>query len=176
MSEVPAYTHVLFQAVYVFCVCYAIVSDFTRLTIPNWIPVALVVAFAPFALLYIDAGALLRHLYVAGAVFVLGVGFFVAGWIGGGDVKFLTAATLWTGAQAAPAFVIIMAVLGAGLAGLLFTANRYADQLSVYAPRNRLLARVLELAQSGRCPYGVAIGIAALVPSVAPIWQAPAAL
>jgi prepilin peptidase CpaA len=176
MSDVLAYAHVLLQAIYVFCVCYAIVSDFTRLTIPNWIPVVLVAAFALFALLYIDASSLLRHLYVAGAVFALGVGFFVAGWIGGGDVKFLTAVTLWAGAQAAPTLVIIMAVLGAGLAAALFTANRYADQLSVHAPRNRLLARVLELAQSGRCPYGVAIGIAALVPGMAPIWQAPAAL
>ena len=34
-SPLPAH---LFQALFVFCVCYAIVSDFTRLTIPNWIP------------------------------------------------------------------------------------------------------------------------------------------
>ena len=175
MSDILPYTHALFVAVYVFCICYAIVSDFTRMTIPNWIPLALVAAFAIFALLYIGTGNLTRHLYPAGAVFALGVVFFVLGWIGGGDVKLMTAVTLWMGTQAAPAFVMIMAALGAVLAGLLFTANRYSDELQPYADRNRFVARILELAHSGRCPYGVAIGIAGLVPNAAPIWQTPAA-
>ncbi len=174
MSAALPYLHILFQALFVFCVCYAIVSDFTRLTIPNWIPVTLVAAFAAYAPIYISTAGIPSHLYMAGGIFALGVGFFVAGWIGGGDVKFMTAVTLWMGSQGAPTFAIIMAALGAALAGILFTINRYADQLEPYAQSNRLVLRLLELARSGRCPYGVAIGIAALVPNAAPIWQAPA--
>ncbi len=176
MSDIHAYAQVVFQAVYVFCICYAVISDFTKLTIPNWIPITLVAAFALFALLNLDASNVLQHLIVAAIIFCVGVGFFVAGWIGGGDVKLLTAVTLWMGLEAAFSFVIPMAALGAGLAFLLFTVNRYADELQPRASGNWLIRRLLELAQSGRCPYGVAIGIAALVPNAAPIWQMPAGL
>lgn len=163
MSDISAVTNVLFQAVYVFCICYAIVSDITNLTIPNWIPVTLVAAFALFAVLNFDASTTLRHLYIAGIVFCLGVGFFVAGWIGGGDVKMLTAVMLWIGARDAPAFALLMAGLGAALAGALFTVNRHSEALEPLAPRNWVVRRSLKLAKLGRCPYGVAIGIAGLV-------------
>jgi prepilin peptidase CpaA len=169
MSDLSFASHVLFQAVYVFCVCYAIVSDFSTLKIPNWIPVTLVAAFALFAVVYLDASTILRHLYIAAIVFALGVGFFVAGWIGGGDVKLLTAVTLWIGQQHAPAFVLLMALLGAALAGGLYTVNRYADELEPYAARSWLMRRLLQMATSGRCPYGVAIGIAGLARAVG-IW------
>jgi prepilin peptidase CpaA len=172
MSDIHAVILTLFQAVYVFCICYAIISDFTKLTIPNWVPLVLVAAFVPFALAYIDAGSLPRNLLVAATIFGLGVIFFALGWIGGGDVKLLTATTLWIGAQGAPQFVIIMAGLGAAMAGALFTINHYSDELGAMMPGNWLVRRLLELARSGRCPYGVAIGIAGLVPNAGALWQA----
>ncbi len=173
MSDMHALVQMLFQAVYVFCICYAIISDFTKLTIPNWIPVVLVAGFALFAILNLDVSHVWPHLFIAAGIFCLGVAFFVAGWIGGGDVKLLTAVILWMGPRAAQSFVLPMAVLGAVLAGALFTVNRYSDQLRPLASGNWLVRRLLELAQSGRCPYGVAIGIAALIPNAAPIWQMP---
>ncbi len=171
MSDLHTVMLTLFQAVYIFCICYAIITDFTKLTIPNWVPLVLIAAFVPFALLFLDASSMPRNLLIAGAIFALGVVFFALGWIGGGDVKLLTATTLWIGAEAAPQFVIIMAVLGGALAAALFTINHYSDQLSALMPRNWLVRRLLELAQSGRCPYGVAIGIAALVPNAQALWQ-----
>jgi prepilin peptidase CpaA len=176
MSDIHGFVPLLFQALFVFCVCYAIVSDFTRLTIPNWIPLVLVGAFVPFALLYVDPNGLPRHLLMAGVVFCLGFVFFALGWIGGGDVKLLTAVTLWVGAPAAPQFVMIMAVLGAALAGALFTINHYSDEISAWVPRNWLVRRLLELAQTGRCPYGVAIGIAGLTSGGGALWQTHAVL
>jgi Flp pilus assembly protein protease CpaA len=38
-----------FQILFVFCMCYAVVSDFRELLIPNWIIVTLVAAFPLFA-------------------------------------------------------------------------------------------------------------------------------
>ena len=162
------------QAVFVFCVCYAVVSDFTRMLIPNWIPLTLVGAFAVFAMLYLDGDAVLRHLGLAAVVFVLGVVFFVAGWIGGGDVKLMTAVMLWIGPQAATSYVIVMAVLGAVLALTLLALRRYSNVYRAWAPNNWLVNRMVDMAEAGYCPYGVAIGIAALVPSAASIWQAGA--
>jgi Flp pilus assembly protein protease CpaA len=60
-------------------------------------------------------------------------------------------------------FALLMAVLGAALAiGLL------GVRLSAISDNDRLgkvwvLGRVMELARSGQCPYGIAIGVAALV-------------
>jgi prepilin peptidase CpaA len=176
MSEVHAYIQMLFQAVYIFCLCYAVLTDVTKLTIPNLVPLVLVGAFALFAALNLDASSVVRHLSIAGVVLGLGVGFFVAGWIGGGDVKLMTAVTLWMGMQGTPQFVLIMALIGAALAAGLFTVNHYSDQLHALAPRSRLIGHVLELARSGRCPYGVAIGIAGLVPNTGPIWWTAVAM
>lgn len=166
---------ILFQATYVFCLCYAIVSDFTKLLIPNWIPIVLVAAFALFAVLYLTGNSILWHLVLATAVFCLGFAFFAAGWIGGGDVKFLTAITLWMGQEAAYSFVFLMALLGGGLALCLLTIKRYSHVFRYWAPRNRLIGRLVDLAEAGRCPYGVAIGVAGLVPTTKAVWLLSAA-
>jgi prepilin peptidase CpaA len=170
MSSANDVLLILFQATYVFCLCYAIVSDFTKLLIPNWIPVLLVVAFALFALMYLTGDGVLRHLMLAGVVFCLGFAFFAAGWIGGGDVKLLTAITLWMGSEAAFGFVLVMAVLGAALALGLLTIKKYSNVFRYWAPRSRVLGRLVDLAESGLCPYGVAIGVAGLIPSTKAVW------
>lgn len=162
---------VLFQAVFVFCLCYAIISDFTRLLIPNWIPLVLIAAFALFAAIYLDLDSALNHLMYAGIVFALGFAFFAAGWVGGGDVKLMTATMLWMGGDNATAFVLLMAVLGGGLALLLLALKRPTNLLRAWAPRVWLLDRLVDLADTGRCPYGVAIGIAGLIPTANSVWS-----
>jgi prepilin peptidase CpaA len=165
----------LFQATYVFCLCYAIISDFTKLLIPNWIPALLVTAFALFALIYLTSNGVLGHLFLAGVVFCLGFAFFAAGWIGGGDVKLLTAITLWMGSEAAFGFVLVMAMLGSALALGLLAIKKYSNVFRYWAPRNWLVGRLVDLAESGRCPYGVAIGVAGLVPTTKAVWLLGAA-
>jgi prepilin peptidase CpaA len=160
----------LFQAVFVFCLCYAVISDFTRLLIPNWIPLVLIGAFALFAPIYLDLDAVLDHLIYAGLVFALGFAFFAAGWVGGGDVKLMTATMLWIGGDGAMTFVLLMAILGGGLTLLLLTFKKYTNVLRAWAPRNWLIGRLVDLAESGQCPYGVAIGIAALIPTTGSVW------
>jgi prepilin peptidase CpaA len=160
----------LFQATFVFCLCYAVVSDFTRLLIPNWIPLVLVGAFAIFAAVFLDLDSVLRHLMLAGVVFALGFAFFAAGWVGGGDVKLMTATTLWIGSEGATSFVVLMAALGAGLALLLLAIKKYPDIYRAWAPRSWFVTRLVELAETGRCPYGVAIGIAGLIPTGKSVW------
>jgi prepilin peptidase CpaA len=155
----------ILQSAYILCVCYAIVSDFRNLLIPNWIVIALVGAFAVFAALHLEPRSILVHVAVALAVFVFFTALFVAGWVAGGDVKFITAITLWMGPEHAGAFVLLTGGLGAVLAVTLLQVKKYGFLAGGALASNWLFQRVSFLAETSQCPYGVAIGAAALLSS-----------
>jgi prepilin peptidase CpaA len=151
------------QAAYAFCICYAIVSDFKHLRIPNWIPIALAAAFVLYAVLALDHTAVLDRILLAACVFLAGTVLFAAGWLGGGDVKLLAAIALWTGLENTAPLLLLMSALGAGLALLLMFMRSNSGAVLAWTRSNPLVARLVELGDSGKCPYGVAIGVAALL-------------
>jgi prepilin peptidase CpaA len=159
----PSLLDLALEMTFLFCVSFAIIADFRTLLIPNWIALALVAAFAVFAAVHLGLAALGWHVLVMAAVLALSVAFYLAGWIGGGDVKFLSAVSLWMGPAHVMLFALLMALIGAVLAiGLV------AVRLSALSDNARLqkvwvIGRILELARAGQCPYGIAIGVAALV-------------
>ena len=150
-----------FQLLFVFCMCYAVVSDFRELLIPNWIIVALIAAFPPFAILYLEPLTAVWHVLIALGILALTTAFFAVKWIGGGDVKLMTGAVLWTGPKHVATFLLVMSIIGFVLAMVLWGLRTRGVPRSL--PNNSLLRRLQVLAQEGQCPYGVAIGAAALV-------------
>ena len=150
-------------SVYVACVCYAMVSDFKSLIIPNWIVVILATAFAIFAAVHMAPGSILVHVAVAVVVLLFFSVFFVAVWVAGGDVKFIAAIAVWMGPAHAGLFVLQTALLGALLALALLHIKKYAHPHNGAPGSNWLLRRARVLAEQGQCPYGVAIGAAALL-------------
>jgi prepilin peptidase CpaA len=152
------------QSICVACICYAMASDFRSLFIPNWIIVVLVSAFAIFAAVRMEPWAILGHVAVAAVVLLFYLAFFLAGWVAGGDVKLIAATALWMGPAKVSLFVLLTALLGALLALALLLVRRYGDLVS-RAPLGGtwLLRRVRDLAEQSQCPYGVAIGGAALL-------------
>jgi prepilin peptidase CpaA len=97
-------------------------EDFRRLTIPNLLPLLLCAAWP----LYVAApgagatvGAALGAIGVALAVFLGGAVLFARGWLGGGDVKLLSAAILWAGAPQALGLLVVTGLLGGALALIL---------------------------------------------------------
>ena len=138
----------------------AAVKDLESFTIPNWISIALALAFAPAALLTgASLGVIGISLAVGLAVLVLAVGMFALGWIGGGDAKLMAAASLWLGLKGLAPFVIYTALAGGALA-LILLALRSA-WLRPIAHAGPVWAR--RLATPGEAaPYGVAIAIGAL--------------
>jgi prepilin peptidase CpaA len=69
-------------------VVVAALKDATSYTIPNWISLALIAAFAPVALISgASLGPIGLCLAAGVGALVLGMGMFAAGWIGGGDAK-----------------------------------------------------------------------------------------
>jgi prepilin peptidase CpaA len=152
-----------FQALFLFCVCYAVVADFRSLLIPNWVIVTLGAAFAGFALLYLEPMTVIWHVLVALAVFSVTTAFFAINWIGGGDVKLLTATALWAGPQHVASLLLIMSALGFVLAMVLMGLRTHDTFIAPCLPDNMFFSRLQALAKQGQCPYGVPIGAAALI-------------
>ncbi|MEJ2818800.1 prepilin peptidase [Caulobacter sp. CCG-8] len=136
-------------------------KDATSYTIPNWISLALIAAFAPVALVSGASLATLGLCLAAGlAALLVGMGMFAAGWIGGGDAKLFAAVVLWLGWPAAGPFMLVTALAGGALTlGLLSLRSGWFEPvLAGSPPWIRKLG-----AKDGDIPYGVAIAVGALM-------------
>src|SRR5690606_29414132 len=96
---------------------HAAVTDLRHRRIRNWLVAALAAAWAPMAIVVgVPGDQMVASALAAALVFFAGFGCFSAGWLGGGDVKLAAVAVLWLGAGQAITFLLLAAVLGAGLA------------------------------------------------------------
>ena len=156
----PELVKALVLGVFAALVIGAAVRDLATFTIPNWISLALALAFAPAALLaHVSLGDIGISFAVGAGVLVLAAGMFALGWIGGGDAKLMASAALWLGLRGLAPFAIYTALAG-GLLALSLVALRSAwlRPLTAGAP-----AWTRRLATPGEsAPYGVAIAIGAL--------------
>jgi prepilin peptidase CpaA len=160
MKDVMVYA---FEGLFVFCVVYAMITDYRKLHIPNRVSVVLALAFFPFALIAgPQAIPLLPHLGLAAAVFVLLFLCFAFGWLGGGDVKLAGAIMLWAGPSQGANFVVLFAMLGGvfalGLLSLRFALVQFPQIEGVPG-----LSKFNGWARDGTCPYALPIGTAALI-------------
>ena len=147
-------------SVFAALVLLAAVTDLASFTIPNWISAALALAFAPLAFAAGEPlGAIGLSFGVGVGVLAISAGMFALGWLGGGDAKLMTAATLWLGLKGLAAFAIFTALAGGALALLLLALR--SDFVRPLVQRAPAWAR--RLATPGEAaPYGVAIACGAL--------------
>ena len=94
----------------------AAVEDVRARRIPNWLTGGLVALYPIFVLASPDPIAWPAALALAGAVFFVGWLLFARHMVGGGDVKLITAVSLWAGVQHALAFAIVTSLAGGVLA------------------------------------------------------------
>jgi prepilin peptidase CpaA len=132
---------------------YAAISDVASLTIPNWISLALVGAFAVFALVIgMPLAEIGAHFGFGVAVLCVGFALFQFNIFGGGDAKLFAAASVWAGFVTFLPLLYWTAMAGGLLALALLAARQFAKQTETNPPFvNRLLT-----GQTG-IPYGVAI-------------------
>ena len=122
-------------------------TDIRSRTIHNWLNIAIAVS-AP--LFWWATGldlwpGVAMQVGVAIAAFAVLAGLFALGWMGGGDVKLLTALALWIPPEAFLKLLVVMALAGGVLTivmGAWHVTRRRKDRLAI--------------------PYGVAIAFAAL--------------
>jgi prepilin peptidase CpaA len=121
-------------------------TDLRRREIDNWLTIAIAVGAPLFWLSagqsFVDVGF---HIAIALATFIVLVGLFALNLMGGGDVKLLTALSLWIAPLWYVKLIVVMAIVG-GLLTLVFAAIHYA---------RRKQGQVA-------IPYGVAISAAGL--------------
>jgi prepilin peptidase CpaA len=156
----PELVKTIVLGVFAALVIGAAVRDLATFTIPNWISIALVLAFAPAALV---AGVSLPDIGISFAVglgmLVIGAAMFALGWIGGGDAKLMAAAAIWVGLRGLAPFAIYTALAGGLLAlGLVALRSAWLRPLAAVGP-----GWTQRLATPGEsAPYGVAIAAGAL--------------
>lgn len=136
----------------------AATSDLRAFHIANRDSLLIVAAFvAAVPALGLGVEAALWHAAAGALVFAIGAGLFALGIWGGGDVKLTAAVALMTGFADLPRFLMIMAIVGGMLAGLILLAGRLplakAGPVKLWGQR---------LASSGHVPYGVAIAAGGL--------------
>jgi prepilin peptidase CpaA len=137
----------------------AAANDIASMTIPNWVSVFLALSF-PFFAYWLDFSFfdILWHFVFGAFVLALGIGLFSAGFLGGGDVKVLAAAAVWTGLDGFAAFLTATLLAGGGLAVILLAARRLAEP---HDDRPAFLNRLLD--PGNGAPYAVAIAVGGLM-------------
>jgi prepilin peptidase CpaA len=138
---------------------YAATSDLVTMTISNRLSIALTLGFFAVAMLIgMPLAEIGRHFAAGAIVLVFAFGFFVRGWIGGGDAKLAAATALWLGLSHLMDYLLIAAILGGALTLLILQARKL--------PLPRALARQpwiarLHAMETG-IPYGIALAAAGL--------------
>ncbi len=140
----------------------AAIEDFRRLVIPNLVPILLVALWPLYFAAAPSLYGALAAIGCAAAVFIGGAVLFARGYLGGGDVKLLAAATLWAGPAGTPELLMLTGVLGGVLA--LFLLMPGGVQIAA-AARSLLGQPPVDVGHGPKMkiPYGLAIIGAALI-------------
>jgi prepilin peptidase CpaA len=159
-------------------VLYGALSDLSTFRIPNWVSYGLIGLFAVYSFLTwlntpfmpsleFRLPPVVPYLIIGLFVFVVSTIFWKLRLIGGGDVKYLTATSLWMG----PGLFLIFVVLLTGLALVMVAILkflRFWNPIFLASRMPDFFKRLLEKVGRNELPYGFPIGLAALamIPSI----------
>ncbi len=141
------------------------VTDFLWLRIPNSLVASLVALFFFCTVLTHAPVSLVRHIVPALGMFAFTVILFWFGKMPGGDVKLLTAATLWVGTAALPTFLIWLGIAGVAVTLLFLALRRPMERLFLHMQMRlgRFDLVPVSVAQGQReIPYGIVIAAASI--------------
>ena len=134
--------------------------DIASFTIPNFLNLALMAAFAVFAF---SAGLSFSAIgwHLAAGVIGLAIGFalFALGHIGGGDAKLFAVVVLWLGLRDLLPYALLASVLGGALALSLIILRQWP--LPAFLARFGWIVKLHD-SQAG-VPYGVALAAGAFI-------------
>jgi prepilin peptidase CpaA len=144
------------------CSLFAVgaISDLVSYRIPNWISLALAGAFA--VAVFVGGVPLDNvgwHLLVGLGAFVVGFALFAFNVVGGGDAKLFAAGALWAGPAYIMTYCLAFALAGGAFALAILLLRRMP--LPAITARVSFLNKLLQ--PKAGLPYGVALGIGALI-------------
>ena len=134
--------------------------DIASFTIPNFLQLALIGAFAAFVISAGLSPAVIGGHLLAGFVgLAIGFTLFALGFVGGGDAKLFACVVLWMGFHNLLDYALIAAVMGGGLSLLILTMRSLP--LPVFLGAQPWISRLHDA--KGGIPYGVALAAGAFL-------------
>ncbi|MCK6454539.1 MAG: prepilin peptidase [Alphaproteobacteria bacterium] len=147
--------HLLTLALFMGLLLAAASGDVKKYRIPNAYSLALLALYPLFAFSAPHSVQPVWSLCVMAAVLAGGFAAFALGWIGGGDAKLLSAASLFAGPALIGEFLLVTALAGGFIAALMLLRP---VRLSLAAALDHIGSRTLRDALlTEALPYGVAI-------------------
>lgn len=156
----------------------AAITDIRHRKIPNWIPLTVFGLYAVYlGVQWAVAPAEpliqpLSSLATGAIVTVVFTGFFAFGWLGGGDVKLISALGFWAGKDYIVSFILIMAIMGGLVALFYFLKHSHRPDIGINSGKisQKIQGKDLgeeEIASKHKIkktyiPYGVAISVSGL--------------
>ena len=142
--------------------------DLFTMTIPNRVSILLVASFAIVAWIVSPPWVVLsKHLMIAGIVFVSALAMFAMGWLGGGDAKLLSAASLWIGYDLFVTYLVYVTLIG-GVLALILLRYRQITVLPTWVINQPWALRLHE--KTCGMPYGIALGASGLLMYPQTVW------
>jgi prepilin peptidase CpaA len=148
---------------------YACFSDLFTMRISNRVCLAVLALFPAAALAGgMDIVTMGWHLAAGVAILAVSFALFAMGFVGGGDAKLVPAIVVWLGFDQMLEFIALFCVLGGMLTLAILFARRHPLPAGMMA--KPWIAKLH--APTTGIPYGVALGVAALVvlPG-SPVWK-----
>jgi prepilin peptidase CpaA len=110
---------------------------------------------------------LAAHIGIGLLTTIIALAMFLVGVYGGGDAKLTGAAALWLGPTAMMPFILYTAIAGGALVVTLIIGRQLARHFGL--PKKPRWARRL-LRKSSAVPYGVALGVGAILATPYTLW------
>ncbi|WP_167730285.1 prepilin peptidase [Terasakiella sp. SH-1] len=145
----------LFVSAFVALLLVAAIEDLDDYRIPNFISLALIGLYPLYVLTAPFEVYLGWSFGIASLFFLMGLGLFSLGIMGGGDVKLITLTALWVGPVGLIPFLLGMALVGGAMS--LFMLSAPVRHSTAYVCVHMGLMRAQEKILTDKLPYGVAI-------------------
>lgn len=163
MSEHYQYLFYALFAAYAALLVTAAILDSSKFIIPNSVTVCLVLLFIVAAAILPFDTAWLSHLGAAATVFVVGLVAYKFNALGAGDIKLITAISLWASFEFLPEFLLATAIAGGVVALTLMLLRTLIVMLAIESSTLRNWFSWPRLLCRGEpVPYGVAIAAGAM--------------
>lgn len=147
---------------------WAGIGDVRTFLITNKLNMLIAAGFLVFALpMGMGLSDFAAHIGVGLLTTIIALGMFLIGVYGGGDAKLTGAAALWLGPAAMMPFILYTAIAGGVLVLVLMISRHLARRFGL--PKRPKWARRL-LRKSSAVPYGVALGIGAILATPYSVW------
>ena len=149
LTEAPA-------AIAVIALIIAALADVIEFEVPNTLSIVVAAMAVVYGLLH-PGTVWWSHALALVLMFAFGLLAFARGWLGGGDVKLMTATAAWTGIFGLPTFFLATSLAGGVLLCTLYAVRRGWRAVGLAAP-----VRVKVLNETAPIPYAVAVAVGAI--------------